>query len=571
MDSMCRTMKLAGRIIPVLAALALATRLAGAADYSYSVTGPVQTLTMAAGETQSTVVAPTLKPQQCPQGRFLVTNDLVRPPKVGTMLGRDLSFPGTPDLKPTFDPVPDPTNYLFGTNDHDIVSLSNGDVLLIWGVHSKAPLNPKPAWFDYTYKGAFGPGTRRGMMVWRSTDCGQTFQYLSQIDTAAVGDGSCAMPQPAGPTVPPGTPTQPNYANGGVDGQLVKVNLSNDNVYVMMQCVGYKQDLAKPGFILSNSGVNETFVLRSTNKGASWDNLGKLPTKAWRFGVVPLNGGTLAFGRFNDLSFGTLLANGTYQLPASEQPAPVAYGWDAAFNTNPKIKPAKIVNANVWAHTIVSRVPGSQKVLIAYPATLTDANSKKSYGYQLYFYDRATNQFFQATPIFPAVHSPDNFLLHLAAIDPGTGPVLLYWYDINANTKKATVRGRLIFGDNQYSDDIVVANDAPNTTHVFNVIPLSNYWFGDYKTAGGFGPHGISAVNDQIYRYYPMWDEPDGTVRFSEVVVHRKVGLSAGFKKLNLVLAAKPKIGPPPVEFRKRVLTGAERRFLEDEERDIGR
>jgi hypothetical protein len=571
MGSVCHTMQLAGRIIPVFAAITLAPCLAGAADYSFSVTGPVQTFTMAAGETQSTVVAPTLK-NQCPMGRFLVTNDQVCPPQVGTLLGRDLNHPGTPDLQPTFDPVPDPTNYKFGTYDHDIVTLSNGDVLLIWGVHSKAPLNPKPSWFDYTYSATFGPGVRRGMMVWRSTDCGQTFQYLSQIDPATVGDGSCAMPQPAGSTVPPGTSTQPNYSNGGVDGQLVKVDLSNDNVYVMMQCVGYKQDSIKPGFILSNSGVNKTFVLRSTNKGASWNNLGTLPSKAWRFGVAPLKSGKLlAFGRFDSLSFGTQLANGSYQLPTSEQAAPVAYGWDAAFHTNPKIKPAQIVQANIWAHTVVSRVPGIHKVLIAYPATLTDANGKKTYGYQLYFYDRTTKQFFQAAPIFPTVHSPDNFLMHLAAIDPGVGgPVLLYWYDVNADTKKATVRGRLIFANNQFSPDIVVANDAPNTAHIFNVIPQSNYWFGDYKTAGGFGPQGISPIIDQIYRYYPMWDEPDGTVRFSEVVVHKKVGVSPGFTKLNVVLAVKPKIGPPPVEFHKRVLTSAERRFLEDEEEERG-
>jgi hypothetical protein len=561
--------------------------LASADHYSYSVTGPVQTFAMTAGETQSTVVAPALK-AQCPKGRFLVTNDLVRPPQVGTVLGRDLNYPGTPDLKSTFDPVPDSTNYFFGTNDHDIVTLSTGDVLLVWGVHSKAPLNPKPAWFDYTYKSTFGPGTRRGMMVWRSTDCGQTFQYLSQIDPATVGDGSCALPQPGT------TPGGPPYSNGGPDGQLVKVDLSNDNVYVTMPCEGRKQDLTKPGFVLSNSEVNETFVLRSTNKGATWDNLGTLPVKAWRFGIAPLNSGKLAIARYNALSFGIKLANGTYQLPTTEQSASVAWGYvdylthpagvpvSVKFSTTPQVT-AKIICTNFWAVTIVSRVPDSDNVLIAYPATLTDSNGKKSYGYQLYFYDRIANQFSQATPIFPAVHSPDNALMHLAAIDPGTGPVLLYWYDINADTKKATVRGRLIFADKQYSDDIVVATDAPNTTHVFDLITMpkgcpdgkggyvGGYWFGDYKTAGGFAPHGFSA-RDQVYRYYPMWDEPDGTVRFSEVVVHKvkeRVGrLGADFKKLNIVVAAKPKIGPPPVELHKRILTDAELRFLET--RDVG-
>src|SRR5262249_2434966 len=148
------------------------------ADYTYSVDSPVRSITNSGGETQSTVVPPKLK-AQCPSGRFFVTNDNKRPPGPDTGIGRDLTTGATTDIHPTFDPPPDPTDLTWGTNDHDIVTLANGDVLLIWGVHSKKPLSPKPGWFDHTYHGSFGPGVRRGMMVWRSTDCGQTFQYRS--------------------------------------------------------------------------------------------------------------------------------------------------------------------------------------------------------------------------------------------------------------------------------------------------------------------------------------------------------------------------------------------------------
>ncbi|MGH8568050.1 MAG: hypothetical protein ACREXU_08505 [Gammaproteobacteria bacterium] len=61
-----------------------------------------------------------------PQGRLL---DLRRPPARGLVLGRDL---GTVDdeatVEATFDPPPNAADYAyFGTNDHDLVVLPNGD------------------------------------------------------------------------------------------------------------------------------------------------------------------------------------------------------------------------------------------------------------------------------------------------------------------------------------------------------------------------------------------------------------------------------------------------------------
>src|SRR5438067_1999446 len=151
-----------------------------AADYSYSVSTGIQSIKVVngSGEVQSTVVGPGLK-SACPAGRFLITMDSIRPPQVGTVIGRDLNNPGTPDIQSTFDPDPDSTDGFY-TNDDDIVTLSNGDVLMLWGYHSRAPLNPKPGWFDLTFKGAFGPGARRGTIVYRSKDCGQSFQYLTK-------------------------------------------------------------------------------------------------------------------------------------------------------------------------------------------------------------------------------------------------------------------------------------------------------------------------------------------------------------------------------------------------------
>jgi hypothetical protein len=60
----------------------------------------------------------------------------------------------------------------FGTNDHNLVSLANGDLIFSTGAFSKKHVDPfpKPGWFDYTYRGEFGPGARTVLLTWRSTD-----------------------------------------------------------------------------------------------------------------------------------------------------------------------------------------------------------------------------------------------------------------------------------------------------------------------------------------------------------------------------------------------------------------
>jgi hypothetical protein len=399
--------------------------------------------------------------------------------------------------------------------------------------------------------------------VWRSTDCGQTFQYRSWIDPATVGDGTCANPQPAGSTVPPGTATQPHYSNGGPDGQLAHVNTAGDTTYMMMPCVGYKQDKTKPGYILSADHVNELYVLRSTDGGGSWTTLGKLPTTAWRYGVASLENETLAFARYNDLSFATKQANGTYVMPTTEQPVPGTYGW-SGFTAPTSM------DDNVWSTTVIARVGNSKNVVIAYPAAIKDASNKTSNGYELYFYDRTANTFSSAPAILPMTHGSQSFLMHLAIVEAPPGPALLYWYDVNTSTNKVRIRGRFVFAEDQTSDDFDVAVDAANTPHSFTITPGASHWFGDYKTAGGYTWKGITTLGTSYYHYYPMWDEPDGTMRFSHVTVERTTKISIGFKKIDVILPTKPKIGPPPVELQ-RGLSATEKAFVQRTEREAER
>jgi hypothetical protein len=527
--------------------------VAVAAHYSYSVPPGVQAIPLigGSGEVQSTVVGAGLN-ANCPAGRLLISMDMVRPPAVGTVVGRDLNNPNTPDIKSTFDPDPDSANDQFLTNDDDIITMSNGDVLLLWGYHTIAPLNPKPPWFDVTFSvGAslsFGPGVRRGTIVYRSKDCGKSFHYVSRIDPAKIGDGSCAFPQPASALVPQPNPNKPNYSNGGSDGQLAKVD--NNQVYLTMDCVGFKQDKTKQNFVLSSSPLSAVYVLRSDDEGTSWKTLGFIPglpgDSGWRTGVVAMQNGNLWFGVGTELLFAQKKNNGTYTFfSLAHSPGPPG-GWGPDYSNNPNIP---IINSTrVMANTLATRVPGSKRILIAYPAAIKDINNKESFGYQMFLYDPQTNQFGQAEPILPAVHSPNNFLMHMAAIDPGSGPVLLYWYDINGLSKKATMRGRLIFADGNYSDDFVVAKDPSAPTGVDHKFDVNPAWYGDYLTAGGYATHGIQSALNRTYHYYPMWVQSDGQARYSHVIVDEKLSVKPLEKGGIIILYPKWKPAPPPVE-----------------------
>jgi len=535
-------------------------------NYNYAVDKTSQSMAFTSsppGEAQSTVVPPGLK-SQCPAGRFIVTNDIRRPPDGTSVLFRDLNATSAAFSNTTFDSIPLPSGkYAFKTNDHDVITMPNGNVILIWGIHFATDLNPKPGWFDITFKGTFGPGVRRGVMAWRSDDCGQSFHYMGAVDPATTADGSCAYPQYSKDAAGNITTAKP-YANGGVDGQLVKLDPATKKIYLMFQCVGQKPNPSLRTFTLTSEELNKTMVLMSPDEGATWNMLGWLTSAAWRYGIVPMSNDRLAFGRSNSFSFASKKSNGTYEFDQTAVPTPVAdSGWPS-FDSDAIVS---IVDANVYGHTLITRVPNaSNRLLIAY-TTAVQVGEKNTNGYTVFFYDRNTKQFAQVNSIVPLNKDANSFTMHLTAIDPGTGPVLLYWYDVNWTTKKATIRGRLITGPNEYTGDFEIYK--PTSIRVMPAGPIqrintfdlgsSGYWYGDYKTAHGYTvgtqrrPGGGPVLQNQqeiSYNYFPMWVQPDKTVHYIRVSV-TPGPVRAEFPHFQLVRVPQWRPGPPPVELQK--------------------
>ena len=487
-------------------------------------------LLVKAGEAQSTVVPPGLK-TQCMAGRFLVTDDDRHPPQSGVVTGRNLDQLGAPNVTSSFEEAPGQKQvpgaavpagtifprYKFDTADHDLVVLTSGDVLYITGAFSRRPTDA--AWAADTFRGDFGPNARSVVLIWRSADCGKTFQFQGEIDPVKIEDGSCAMPQFR--TDDNGKITSPPWDMGGSDGQLARVDPSNDHVIVTFRCVGYNKKKSSAKFELDpDSPLDKTLVLRSKDAGISWESLGFIEgVNRWRLGVVPIDSKTLAFGWNDAIFFGKKLDANSAKLTYDEpKKAPGGkYGWEHGFpmlgrRDNPYLK------ALIWARTVTGGL--STGCFIAYPDS---AANDGGHGLRLFFFNKATGEFGDAGElIVPAKKGPNNFLFHPVIIDGDDGPPLLYWYDVDWDKKSVTIRGRFITGDGKFTNDFTISKENGGKDRSFKLEredTLANaYWYGDYQTAGGgFMKSAGTLMLGKTFSYFPMWIEPDDQIHFTRV------------------------------------------------------
>jgi hypothetical protein len=588
-----------------LAVMLLAIGVTSASAQNVTVSDEM-TIKTNAGEAQSTVVPPGIN-KKCELGRFLVTNDRKRPP-AGVVMGRNLDQTGGTPISSKFGMGTLATNYnrddltksnySFGTNDHDLLTLSNGDVLYITGAFTRMPLappggRPLPIYmnslFENTFRNGacaqldandnctsgfnFGPKARSTVLVWRSSDCGENFEYVAEMDPARFGGATCALPQfrikPGCKTGECRDTTAP-WDMGGTDGQLSRVDPANDRVYMTFQCVGYlPDDSGKTNPKLDpNKKINKTLVTMFDPANNSWKGLGYIDQAAWRFSVIP-TGNELDFGYASSLLTGKKNAQGNYVFDSTGSVAPKGFwSWmgewnfkDSNGNTN---IPVNLIGSNVLAVPLIARTPDPNTLMLAFPDNFTSSG----WGYRVAFYDRAAGTVTDAVDsdsILPAKPNADNMVYHLAVADPGSGPVLLYWTDLDSATKTVTVRGRLIIGKNKFTDDFSI-NQASGKPASFTLAG-NEYWYGDYHTAGGYvkkfaqtagqGEFVVTLASTTRYDYYPMWVEPGSTLRYAKVEYAVKTSLLTTASQVKAFQVNERTISPerwrpqpPPVELR---------------------
>jgi hypothetical protein len=503
-------------------------------------------LDIEAGEVQSTVVPPGKK-WACPYGRLVISSDYGKDPAEVAFIPLD-NLSASPGSASFDTPASFNVKRRIRSNDHDLVAFPNGDLLLVKMGQSTVPLFDetgqqfKPNWFDYAYKlgddkdgnltEAWGPGARSELLIWRSTDCGNNFTFVSSIDTATLDDeygtpddGSGGLPQSGKDTVGGKTVWQ----MGGTDGPLVRVERQTSRVFVTIGLVGNKPATESP-FSLSGAPLNRTVVMMSEDKGETWSRAAVLPFSGWRVDVVPRPNNKLAFADMGwsggegyaflypnrPIGFGIL---SYFDSPAYGAPVkPGQWGWHTLPWNRPVLykkdqSPDDYMKVNVHAQTLLSRSPSSTKLLMAYPDTI-DTNGD---GYRVYIHN-GESSWLKLPSVTPRSAAAPDFALHLTAVDPGRGPLLLYWYDVDTNAKTAVMRGRLITGDNLSTADFSVSRDG-SAEASFDVTTAAKF-YGDYHTAGAYYVK-PNADAQYAYHYYPVWIEADGFVHVAHVTLDR--------------------------------------------------
>jgi hypothetical protein len=470
--------------------------------------GSVQTVPFSGrgpGESQSTVLLPGTN-SACPSGMLLISDDWQRPPH-SIVYARHLSG-NKPDIVSTFDLMPNSDDYAFPTNDHDLIALADGSVLYLTLGATKAPLEKKPGWWDIAYrpeaKSSFGPGARGVLMVWRSTDCGANFHYISKVDSAAMEDGSCAYPRPP-------LDKFDHYYMGGSDGPLTKLDPADGTLYLTFRCQGNEGSTNKKGeWIVSNTDLDKTLVARSSDNGTSWQSMGFIEGPAWwRTGILSL-GKRVVFAYSNDVIFADHSGGKLDFGPA--HPLTSKYGdFSKAANFDPKPSPDQYMLANIWGNTVIARAGDSRGMLLAYPTLVNQGKTDKTRtnGYSVFFYDpQDSGTSSEIKAIVPVTESPESYVMDVTAIDLGAGPVLLYWMDVNTHTQRAKIRGRFIVSLGHYSSDFDIAPEADLTVAANGYAKKSKteYFYGDYHTASGYvQQRGPALARKNIYHFYPLW------------------------------------------------------------------
>jgi hypothetical protein len=386
------------------------------------------------------------------------------------------------------------------------------------------------------------------------------------VGPATPGDGSCAMPQWQPTTwyaaadgslnqkdsngkplldskgnLIPNTATTPNttwagYYIGGTDGPSAYYDARTGSIYVHYQCVGddYKA-ITGQAFGLGGR-LNRNRVYVSQDLGAHWYAAGQYSPAFWRGSFAPFGKNRLAFYGLGGGAalFATEATNGALSFDPNDPagasaPFPPSSGWGVDDNAAQNA----CLYGNIESSWFVARGPrvnGDETILVTYPnKQVTLAQSQRSphgpatinwgYGQDLLLYDPKTNGILQLPPVAPRSHSSQDFVVHLTAIDPGEGPILLYWLDVATALKTATVMGRFVENGGAVSPDFVISQTGgpgKQPAEYDQTLACPEQFFGDYRTAGGFAQRLPTSIT---FSYFPTWVEPSqSAIRFTSVV-----------------------------------------------------
>lgn len=223
----------------------------------------------------------------------------------------------------------------FISNDNHVLHLQDGTLYISWLYSSSAPLTPKPSWWDAVAGPPHNlpPGSRGSMLQLISSDCGNTWTRLPDLDSGVIDNGYWGWPQgPSNPWI------------GGWDRQEIYADPFNGRLYATIRATtstlsGY-QDHPDDAYLLFYSDDHGKNWTLSPMRFATWEPLSMTSTPSGRLFLaqcVKTNQGKRLIVEWidpqdigNSHSTGsTVIANGTGKfdecgtLPQSDLPAGV--------------------------------------------------------------------------------------------------------------------------------------------------------------------------------------------------------------------------------------------------------
>jgi len=142
------------------------------------------------------VLAPGQNPA-CPNGKIIVMTGQPRPDrrmiisdlmtndkKINTAKGTNITLSINPSIEKL-------------ATDNHVIKLNDGSLLAFKLGFLWSSLNPKPFWWNWysSDSSSFEPGTRDAVFIYKSTDCGLTWNNISKIDAATIDNGQYGVPK----------------------------------------------------------------------------------------------------------------------------------------------------------------------------------------------------------------------------------------------------------------------------------------------------------------------------------------------------------------------------------------
>ena len=160
--------------------------------------------------------------------------------------------------------------------DNQIVKLNDGSLLAIKLGFLWSNINPKPFWWNWfdSPESKYKLGTRDAMFVYKSTDCGATWDNISKIDAAKLDAGQYGIPRiediDDDDKQDEDSTGDGLWHSNGFDRQEVYYDKWTEKIYITTQIAsgGYKDrdDEKVPG-------IDKYGVLMSSDKGKTWSLL----------------------------------------------------------------------------------------------------------------------------------------------------------------------------------------------------------------------------------------------------------------------------------------------------------